>query len=474
MDPRTAVLVGAAAVDQRAEDPTVADGPVELMVDAARRAAPAALLERIELVYVPRGMWRLTNPGGAVAAALGAEGARTCIVEIGVLQTTAVAAAARRIAAGEADVVLVAGGEARHRHLSAKRAGVELPPDRDGDAPPDEALHPAAEILADVEIERGLALPVTQYAVVESALRAADGAGVADHRRRLAELWAGFSAVAVANPHAWDRTLHPAEEIEGAPTVAFPYSKLHASQWNVDQAAALVLCSAEAAAASGVPRDQWVFPVAVAESNLMIPLSQRVSLARCPAVAAAGRALEAHTGATPADAEHLDLYSCFPSAVQVQARELGIPLDRTLTLTGGMRFAGGPLNNYVLQSTARAVDVLRAQGGTALVTAISGMLTKQGLSLWSARPPARPFAWLDVTDEAAAITETLPLDPAHTGPATVDGFTVTPEHAIVLASTPEGTRTVAACGDAGVRTAMTTDEWTGRPIVIPTAGTFAC
>ena len=298
------MLVGAAAVDQRAEDPTVASGPVDLMVEAARRAAPAALLERIGLVYVPRGMWRLKNPGGAVAADLGAEDARNCIVEIGVLQTTAVAAAARRIATGEADVVLVAGGEARHRAQRAERARLELPPDRDGDAPPDEALRPAAEILAAVELERGLGLPVTQYAVIENALRAADGAGVADHRRRLALLWAAFSALAVANPHAWDRTLHPAEEIEGAPTVAFPYSKLHASQWNVDQAAALVLCSAEAAATSRVPRDRWVFPVAVAESNLMVPLSQRAHLGRCPAVAAAGRALEAHTGTAPADADH--------------------------------------------------------------------------------------------------------------------------------------------------------------------------
>ena len=55
------------------------------------------------------------------------------------------------------------------------------------------------------------------------------------------------------------------------------------------------------------------------------------------------------------DVDIVDLYSCFPSAVQVAARELGLSTDdssRSLTITGGLTFAGGPWNNYVMHSIA--------------------------------------------------------------------------------------------------------------------------
>ena len=56
---------------------------------------------------------------------------------------------------------------------------------------------------------------------------------------------------------------------------------------------------------------------------------------------------------------YVDLYSCFPSAVQIVAAELGLPLDRDLTVTGGLTFSGGPWNNYVTHSIARMVGLLR-------------------------------------------------------------------------------------------------------------------
>ena len=66
-----------------------------------------------------------------------------------------------------------------------------------------------------------------------------------------------------------------------------------------------------------------------------------------------------HAGVDIDAIEHLELYSCFPAAVRVQARELGIDAARRLTLSGGMAFAGGPLNNFVLQALVRMVGALR-------------------------------------------------------------------------------------------------------------------
>ena len=73
--------------------------------------------------------------------------------------------------------------------------------------------------------------------------------------------------------------------------------------------------------------------------------------------------------------------------MRVQQRELGLPLDGTPTVMGGMAFAGGPFNNFSYQSTAAIVGRLRdAPGTTGLVTTVSGLLTKPGLAVWSTEP----------------------------------------------------------------------------------------
>jgi acetyl-CoA C-acetyltransferase len=254
---------------------------------------------------------------------------------------------------------------------------------------------------------------------------------------------------------------------------AAPYTRWHCSQWNVDQAAAFVVCSVEAAERSGVARENWVFPVGAVESNAMVPLSQRDELHRSPAVSAGGEQLAVMSGGDPRDADHFDLYSCFPSAVQVQAHELHLGSDRPFTVTGGMTFAGGPLDNYNFQALAKMVEVLRAQPGTTgLVTCISGMITKHGMAMWSTNPPADGFRFADVSDETSARTAVRDLAPDHDGPARIDGYTVVhsrtgePERAIVIATTPDGRRAVAASTNTELAAAMLDDEWCGRDVQI--------
>jgi acetyl-CoA C-acetyltransferase len=489
VDPRTPVLVGAAAVVQREADPAAALEPVALMREAAQRAAAdagcPALLGRLTSIRVPRGFWDYPDPGRLLAADLGATRARTQVAEIGVLQTTPLGRAAEAIARGADEVVLVCGAEARHRARQAKRAGVE-PTSRAQAAGvvPDEVLRPEREIIAQAEIDHGLVMPVSQYAVMENALRFADGQTIGAHRDAVARLWAGFSEVAADNPDAWSRTPVAPTTIANAgpenPMLAFPYGKLHTSQWNVDQAAALVLCSVATARALGVAPDRWVFPIAVADSNYMLPVSERPALHRAPGFEVAGRTALAHAGIDIDDVAHLELYSCFPVAVRVQARALGIDdARRPLTLTGGMPFAGGPLNNFALQAMVKATAVLRAAPDSrALVSAVSGMLTKQGLGVWSSAPPTRPFRFLDVTADVGATSQALPTAPAHRGPARVASYTVVHEidgsrRGILVCDTPDGARTVASTRDPALTDAMEREEWCGRPIEIGPDGVQA-
>ena len=483
---RTPVLVGVGSVVQREPDPAAALEPTALMARALEAAAEDAggrhWLERAEALAIPRGFWDYSDPGRLVAEAIGAKRARTQFAQVGVLQTTLFARACNAIAAGDREVVLVAGGEAKWRAAQAARAGAEAPVTTQTDAEPDEVWSPAAEIIHPAELAAHLGMPVRQYAVIENALRAHEGRSLAAHRDEVAALWSDMSRVAESNPDAWTPTYLPPEAIRDAGgsnrMLAFPYTKLHNSQWNVDQAAGLIFTSVSRAREAGVPESQWIYPRAIAESNFMLPLAERAELHRSPGFAVAGEAALGAAGLDVHDLDQIELYSCFPAAVRVQQRELGVPRDRPVTVTGGMAFAGGPLNSFVLQSAVRMAQRLRGgEGRHGLLTAVSGMLTKQGVSVWS-REAGNDYRALDVSAETEARTPRRDVDSSYQGPAEVVGHTVLfegaePTHTLVIADTPSGGRAVGfeegrALADRAIR-----EELYGSPVVFGPSGVTA-
>jgi acetyl-CoA C-acetyltransferase len=486
LDPRTPVLVGVAAISQREDDPSRAREPLELMIAALERAAEdagtRALLERADSVRAPRGFWDYSDPCRLVAERFGAASARTEIAELGILQTTLLACAATDIGAGRADVVLITGAEARYRALRATIAGVDAPLTRQSATTPDSVLRPHAPILSPAEMKAGLFMPVSQYAMIENALRAAEGVSIEKHRDEVASLWAGYAAVAVTNPDAWSREMVDAATIADPlrnPMQAFPYGKLHCSQWNVDQAAGLIACSVATARSLGIPRERWVFPLATADANQMIPFTERRALHRCAGFAKAAQRVFAHTQRSIADVAYCEIYSCFPVAVRIQMREMGIGDDRPLTVTGGMAFAGGPLNNFVLQALVRMVQLLRGDPGSlGFVTAVSGILTKQGVSLWSSEPGAAPFAHDDVTAETEREIERTELVEGAEGSGTVASYTVfygggAPKRAVLLCDLDDDRRTLVLSEDAAVVATATTEELCGRVLRVGPGGVVA-
>jgi acetyl-CoA C-acetyltransferase len=238
-----------------------------------------------------------------------------------------------------------------------------------------------------------------------------------------------------------------------------------------------VFCAAGTARELGIPETRWIFPVANAESNHMLELCRRPELHRCRGAEVSGAAAFEHAGIGPADLDLVELYSCFPVAVQSYARELGIDPSRDLTVTGGMPFAGGPFNNYVLQATCRMAELLRERPGTGLVTTVSGVLTKQAVTIWSSEPGPRPFANLDVTGEVAAKTEPRTAVEDFAGPGAVVAVTVL--------HTGETPRVVALVEDAsGVRgfghserpdlvESVEREAWVGRTVQVGPGGEIA-
>ena len=469
------VLVGVGQVLQRLDDPREAAEPLEMMVAALQQAGQDCgvpkLLQRADSIYVPRGAWRYGDPGREIARRLGSAPAETVGTPYGGnFSQACVIDAARQIQAGRRGVVLVAGAENGRSAGQAQRQGVEL---RETEAPgaPDRKVAEDKAIFHDAELARGMNSASDIFAVIESAIRFARGETLEAHAARIAELWAGFSAVACGNPHAWIRRRHSAQEIGQAspdnPMISYPYTRLMNANSRVDMGAGLLLCSLETARNAGVPDEKLVFLHAATEANDSNFLSTRAEFHRSPAVRIAGaRALEL-AGRTLEEVGHFDLYSCFPSSVQIAATELGIPEGRPLTVTGGLTFGGGPLNSYGLHAIARMAEVVREdRGSTGLVHGNGGWLAKHAIGIYSAEPPKDGFRYANLQEQVDA----FPLREAlvdFAGPVTLEAYTVAHQkgaprigHAACL--TDEGRRSWGTLEDPAVLDAMMREEFCGR------------
>jgi acetyl-CoA C-acetyltransferase len=271
--------------------------------------------------------------------------------------------------------------------------------------------------VAPIEISAGIVWPpVQQYALIENALAHHERQGITAHRQDVAALWSRFNRVAQHNPLAAFPLPRSATDIatpgpKNRP-LAFPYNKWHVSQWTVDQAAALLFCSAERARAAGVATDRWIFPHVALHVSEAVTLTARRDMHAWPAMGALGHVAAARLGRPLAELSIAEVYSCFPAAVRVQQRELGLDPDGTPTVTGGMSFAGGPFNNFVLNGTATVAAMLRgAPSEQALITTVSGMLSKPGLAVWSASPPDAGSFVADLAGTPEIDTPSRPVAP---------------------------------------------------------------
>ena len=124
-----------------------------------------------------------------------------------------------------------------------------------------------------------------------------------------------------------------------------------------------------------------------------------------------------------------DLYSCFPSAVEVACEEFGLAEDdpRGLTVTGGLPYFGGPGNNYVTHAIAEMVSRVRAAPGRfGMVTANGNFLTKHAFGIYGTTPWRGPWRREPAAGYQAELDArpTPPLNPAPEGRARIETYTV--------------------------------------------------
>jgi acetyl-CoA C-acetyltransferase len=497
VDPRTPVLVGVGQVSERSDDPDRAQEPIDLLADAARAAdvdaganrSVLAALDTVAVVDIVS--WKYPDPGALLGRRLGIEPRTTVTTTVGGNSPQLlVNELAAEVAAGDARAVLIGGAECVYTRWRARREPKTWLEWTQADDPP------CARVLGDprpgtndYEMAHTAIAPTQIYPLFETALRADAGRTVDEHQRKVSELWSTFAAVSATNPYAWSPVAYSAEDIRTPSpdnrVVTFPYLKRMCANIDVDQAAAVLLTSYETARDLGVPDDRLVFVLAGADAHDRYFFSERESLTESPAIAAAGDAAMEAAGAGVDDVARFDLYSCFPSAVEIAQRALGLRGPgggdpRPLTVTGGLGFAGGPANNYPTHAIAAMVDACRQDPGSiGMVSALGWYVTKHSIGLYSTAPPLDGFIRIDPAETQAAVNALPSRDPAgaYDGTATVEATSVVFERdgsatiAVVAALTGDGRRALANVRDPDAMRSMTEEAWEGRAVMLRTDGT---
>ena len=477
LNERTPILVGGGQAVHRDAAKDLERGcpphPMDLAGEAARRAiedagAEGELAKAIDTLAVMRLFadssprrahehGRATNPPRSIARRIGADPRHAIYAEVGGnTPQKYVNLMAERIARGEAEVVLLAGAEAIATLKRAARAGVELDWQEEVEGSlEDRSFGPP--LLNAYEIAHGITYPTQVYPLFEQAIRNRRRTRLQDHLVSMGKLFSPFSIAASHNPYAYFPAMRTPRELatpeDENPFIALPYGRLMNARDGVDQGAAVLLTSVSRARSLGIPQERWVFLHGCADAAEPL-LSERADYTRCPALGVMAERAFAMAGIGIDDVTAIDLYSCFPSAVEVACVELDLAENdrRGLTVTGGLPFFGGPGNNYSMHAIAEMVWRLRGKpDAVGLVTANGGYLSKHSMGLYSARPvegdwrredPAGYQATLDARPKPVIVEE------AH-GPATIETYTVVfddqmaPRLGIVIGRLDDGARFLA-------------------------------
>jgi acetyl-CoA C-acetyltransferase len=490
---RTPVLIGGGQVTWRGAPARTPElSPAGFMAEAGRRALAdagsgpghAGLIDRVAAVRMtadnrPPG----THPFGtadnvprAVARRIGSDPREAIYGTIGGQSPQAfVNECAEALHAGQCEMALIVAGEATGLERAARRAGMELDwseevgGDCDDRGPGDLKIHPA-------EVRHGLFMPVLVYSLIEHALRTRLGRSRDEHAHAMAELFAGFSEVAAANPHAQfpvERTpdFLLTESVDNY-RVSDPYPKWLVAQDAVSQGAAVLMTTDARADELGIAPEKRVYLHGYATVS-DLPLIERADMGASRAAALAAGAAFGMAGWSAEEIGPADIYSCFPCAVTAACEAAGLPASdgARLTVTGGLPYFGGAGNGYSLFAIAEMLGRLRAQpGAKGLITANGGFMSKESVGLYSSERPAewRPLSASGLDAEAAQGRAEVDMSPAG---GTIETFTIAyakgaPARALIIGRTEAGARFAAASEEAGAIGQMLAVEPIGRRVEV--------
>ena len=337
---------------------------------------------------------------------------------------------------------------------------------------PDYYIKANEELQHKVEEEELGLMAVGYYAILESALRATTNKNFNEYHRDIANLYSEFSQIGSLNNDGWiEQPLTPDEILNQSkknPLQAFPYNKYHCTSWNVNQSSSMIICSEELADKLNIPKTKRVYPLASSETNHMISPIQRPNLTEPNGMKLAAEFILNVCESNNIKPNLYDLYSCFPVAVHMFSKSLNIDASKEVTITGGMPFAGGPLNSYVLHSTIKMILKIRNDNSKiGIVTGVSGMMTKQSYALWSKNPDIE-FSFKDFTSEASIEETPIKISSLSDGVGTIIGYTTVKssnhKKAIIYLDCDDGKRKLITSSDESIIKLMESEEWVKRKV----------
>lgn len=506
IDPRTPILVGVGQITDTTGQPSSERSRVAFCAEAANLALAdtkasiggQALGHGIDAIAVmeffsdisprfasPYG--RSSNPPRSVANRLHAEPRQLLYTHSGGnMPQYLVNRFAEEIAGGETNLALICGAELLRSTQNARKAGLKIDWNEDpGGGEPTRIGDPRWG-FSEEEARHELRAAIHFYPLLENAIRCGLKRDVASHMKAMGRLFERLAAVAKDNPLATRRKGYSAEALSTISDdnrwICFPYPRLMNANAIIDQAAAVLMTSVGKAREWGIPQDRWVFLHGCADGTDTWVVSERERLDASPAIRGCARIALDMAGKNVADIDAFDLYSCFPSAVEVAMKEIGIAEDdpRPISVTGGLPFFGGPGNNYVTHSIAEMVNVVRARPGSfGMVTANGNYLTKHSAGLYSTQPTKgkwqRQAPEIFQAELDAGPKRRVDTRPSGTG--TIETYCVTygkeaPERGYIVGRLDSsGDRFVAmAPDDPALLTDMLTREQLGRKVSVSEAG----
>ena len=452
------------------------DEALILMDKATKKAIQDSsenIINFIDEIRIPEGFWQYKDPGKWIAHNNKFKNNPTTYVsKIGILQQNLINQAIQKIQKGEINASLIIGGESRYKMIRALKENkeyIETPIDTN----PNYYQKADTNLFFDEEINELSMMAVGYYAIMQNAYRYSKDEEISKHNIRLAKLYEKFSRIASTNKNSWSNQKYSAQDIMQTGSKnsyqAFPYNKLHCTSWNVNQASALILCSEDIADKLNIPSKKRIYPLASSENNHMLALIQRENLVNPPGMKLAAKYIKNVLSSLNRDIDYCDLYSCFPIAVQMFCDSLELNQSSPLTITGGMSFAGGPLNHYVLSSTTQLIDKLRENSNkVGLITGVSGLMTKQSYALWSDKYFDN-FSYVDVTSKAKEFDKPLSLSNKKSGTATIVGYTILLDEnknkkAVIYAELNDKKRLILNSKNLEAIESMENTEWVGKKI----------
>ena len=506
IDPRTPILVGAGQLTDMTGPPSSERSRVAFCADAAKAALAdtgaaiggEVLGRKVDALAVmeffsdisprfasPYG--RSSNPPKSVANRLSASPRQLLYSHSGGnMPQYLVNRFAEEISRGETELALICGAELLRSTQNARRAAMKIDWNEDPGGGEPTRVGDSRFGFSEEEARHELRTAIHFYPLLENAIRGGLKRDVDSHMKAMGRLFERLAAVAKANPLATRREGYSATALSTISNdnrwICFPYPRLMNANAIIDQAAAVLVTSVEKAREWGIPQERWVFLHGCADGTDTWVVSERDKLDASPAIRGCARIALDMAGKKVADVAAFDLYSCFPSAVEVAMKEIGIAEDdkRPISVTGGLPFFGGPGNNYVTHSIAEMVNVVRRQPGSfGMVTANGNYLTKHSAGLYSTEPTQGPWKRQDPKIFQAELDAgpKRKVEAKPTGTGTIETYCVTygkdePERGYILGRLDaSGDRFVAQSpGDPAVLSDMLTKEQLGRKVTVSEVG----